>query len=95
VPFTAVLDASGLYLLPLRDTLRRVAEAEPYDPLWSERILDEVARNLIADRRATEQQVERLLAAMRGAFDAASVPAFRASRNPITRSGKAIVSAGK
>ena len=56
--FTAVLDASVLYPLPLRDTLLRVAEAELYDPCWSEQILDEVARNLTADHRVTEAQAD-------------------------------------
>jgi hypothetical protein len=32
MPFAAVLDASVLYPLPLRDTLLRVAEIELYDP---------------------------------------------------------------
>lgn len=72
--FAVVLDSSVLYPLPLRDTLLRVAEAELYDPRWSERILAEVARNLIADRRATQEQATRLLDAMRGALDAAAVP---------------------
>lgn len=53
MPFAAVLDASVLYPLPLRDTLLRVAEIELYDAYWSQRILDEVARNLIADARAS------------------------------------------
>lgn len=72
--FATVLDASVLYPLPLRDTLLRIAEAELYDPYWSERILDEVTRNLIEDGRATEEQARRLIAAMRDAFDAAEVP---------------------
>lgn len=53
MPFAAILDASVLYPLPLRDTLLRVAEIELYDPYWSERILAEVTRNLILDRRST------------------------------------------
>jgi hypothetical protein len=57
--FVAVLDASVLYPLPLRDTLLRVAETELYDSYWSERILDEVIRNLVADGRATEEQARR------------------------------------
>jgi hypothetical protein len=61
MPFAAVLDASVLYPLPLRDTLLRVAEIELYDPYWSQRILDEVARNLIADARASEQQARNLI----------------------------------
>jgi len=70
----AILDASVLYPLPLRDTLLRIAETGLYDPCWSERILDEVARNLIAKRGATDAQTEGLLAAMRCAFDTATVP---------------------
>jgi hypothetical protein len=42
MPFAAVLDASVLYPLPLRDTLLRIAETELFDAYWSERILDEV-----------------------------------------------------
>ena len=56
MPFAAVLDASVLYPLPLRDTLLRIAETELYDAYWSARILDEVVRNLVADGRATEEQ---------------------------------------
>jgi predicted nucleic acid-binding protein len=74
MPFAAVLDASVLYPLPLRDTLLRVAETELYDPYWSERILDEVVRNLVADGRASEEQARRLTDAMAGAFDGAAVP---------------------
>lgn len=74
MPFAAVLDASVLYPLPLRDTLLRVAETELYVPYWSERILDEVVRNLIADGRATEVQARRLTDAMTAAFDGAVVP---------------------
>jgi predicted nucleic acid-binding protein len=74
MPFAAVLDASVLYPLPLRDTLLRIAETELYDPYWSERILEEVARNLVADKRASEEQARRLIAAMAAAFDGAAVP---------------------
>jgi hypothetical protein len=71
---SAVLDASVLYPLPLRDTLLCIAEAGLYEPCWSKRILDEAASNLMADGRATEAQAHHMLDAMRGAFDAASVP---------------------
>jgi predicted nucleic acid-binding protein len=69
----AILDASVLYPLPLRDTLLRIAETGLYDPCWSERILDEMARNLIAKRGATDTQAKGLLDAMRRAFDTAAV----------------------
>lgn len=71
--FAALLDASVLYPLPLRDTLLRVAETELYDAYWSERILDEVVRNLVADGRATEDQARHLTYAMATAFDGAAV----------------------
>jgi predicted nucleic acid-binding protein len=71
--FVAVLDASVLYPLPLRDTLLRVAETGLYEPRWSEHILDEVRRNLIAKRGATDTQAGGLLDAMRRAFDTAAV----------------------
>ena len=64
---------------PVRDTLLRLAELELYDPYWSERILDEVGRNLIADGRASERQEGALLDAMTG-VDSASVPAAAVDR---------------
>jgi hypothetical protein len=33
-----------------------MAEAEIYDLRWSDQILDEVTRNLVSDRRATDTQ---------------------------------------
>ena len=80
MPFAAVLDASVLYPLPLRDTLLRVAETELYNPYWSERILDEVLRNLVADGRASEDQARRLTQAMATAFDGAAVPQLAIDR---------------
>ncbi len=74
MPFAAVVDASVLYPLPLRDTLLRVAEAELYDVYWSERIHDEVVRNLVADGRASDEQARRLTDAMTAAFDGAAAP---------------------
>lgn len=73
MPFAAVLDASVLYPLPLRDTLLRIAETELYDVYWSEHILHEVVRNLIADGR-TEEQARRLTDTMTAAFEGAAVP---------------------
>jgi predicted nucleic acid-binding protein len=80
MPFAAVLDANVLYPLPLRDTLLRIAETELYDPYWSERILDEVVRNLVHDGRTTGEQAGRLSAAMRAAFDGAAVPEHAIAR---------------
>jgi hypothetical protein len=74
VVLAVVLDACVLYPLPLRDTLLRVAAQNLYVVRWSDRILDEVARNLIDDRRASSEQAAHLIDAMRRAFPDAEVP---------------------
>lgn len=79
MPFSAVLDTNVLYPFSLRDTLLRLAELELYTPLWSERILDEMRRNLV-ERQITDEQADRLAAAMRGAFEEAEVDAAEIER---------------
>lgn len=69
-----MLDACVLYPLPLRDTLLRVARQNLFAVRWSHQILDEVARNLIEDRRATPEQARNLIDAMRRAFQEAEIP---------------------
>lgn len=66
--FPAVLDACVLYPASLRDTLLRCADAGFFEVVWSDRILEETRRNLVADGRASEHQAERLLRLMREAF---------------------------
>lgn len=72
MPFSAVLDANVLYPFSLRDTLLRLAELELYTPLWSDRILDEMRRNLV-EHRITDEQAARIEQAMRAAFEDAEV----------------------
>ena len=72
MPFSAVLDANVLYPFSLRDTLLRLAELELYTPLWSERILDEMHRNLV-EHRLTDAQAASIQEAMRAAFEEAAV----------------------
>jgi predicted nucleic acid-binding protein len=79
VIFSAVLDANTLYPFSLRDTLLRLAELELYTPLWSERILAEMRRNLV-ERQITNEQAERIVRAMRGAFEEADVDAAEIER---------------
>jgi hypothetical protein len=74
VPFAVVLDACVLYPLPLRDSLLRAAQQNLYAVRWSRRILDEVTRNLIEDRRATPEQANSLVEAMERAFEDAEIP---------------------
>jgi predicted nucleic acid-binding protein len=73
VAFAAVLDACVLYPFSLRDTLLRLAEQELYVVRWSDRILEEVRRNLV-ENRITEDQAAGLLAAMRDFFPEAHIP---------------------
>jgi hypothetical protein len=80
MPFRAVLDTNVLFPFSLRDTLLRLAEPDPtpspaplYIPLWSERILDEMVRNLVEDERMDQDRADRLAALMRSAFESASV----------------------
>jgi predicted nucleic acid-binding protein len=71
--FRVVLDACILYPFTLRDVLLQAAAVDFYQVYWSETILDEALRNLIADGRMTEANAARLVAAMRRAFPEAQV----------------------
>lgn len=74
VGFAAVLDANVLYPFSLRDILLRLAEAELYDPYWSQRILAEVTRNLIEKGVMDPVRAARLERLMAEAFVSAFVP---------------------
>lgn len=77
--FGVVLDACVLYPFSLCDLLLRLADRELFDPFWSDRILDELARNL-AQAGLTAQQVAWRIDQMREAFPAADVPADAVAR---------------
>jgi len=76
-PKRVILDACVLYPPTLRDTLLRLAEAGLLRPYWSEAILEEVARNLLAEN-VTPAQVQHLLAQMCRAFPEALVVGYEA-----------------
>lgn len=63
-----VLDASILYQELLRNLLLWIATEGGFDPLWTERILEETRRNLIADDLLVPAQWERLRTAMLASF---------------------------
>jgi glutathione S-transferase len=63
--FVALLDANVLYPAYLRDALLRLAEAEIYQVRWSRQILDEMARNVLANNTdLPEERIERLVRTM-------------------------------
>lgn len=76
--YTVVLDACVLFPNILRDTLLTLAERELFRPLWSDAILDEVCRNVLAKRNVDPAAFDRTLALMNTAFDDALVEDWQA-----------------
>src|SRR5688572_2201843 len=72
-PFKVVLDANVLFPFSLRDTLLRAAAEGFFQLYWSEQILDETTRNLVAMGTVTDEQAARLRSAMTGHFPEAMV----------------------
>lgn len=79
--YQVVLDADVLFPASLRDTLLRLAEIELFDPRWSERILEEVKRNVIEHREGIDEaDMNRMAAAMNSAFENALIDASAIAR---------------
>jgi len=72
MPFAAVLDTCVLYPFSLCDLLLRLADRELYDPYWSRRVLDELARSLVG-RGLTHDQAAHRIEQMRATFPDAEV----------------------
>jgi predicted nucleic acid-binding protein len=70
----ALLDANVLYPTVLRQILTGVAAAGLYEPLWSDRILEEWARATVKLGPEAERQARSEVAGLRAAFPAALVP---------------------
>lgn len=66
--FVVVLDANVLYPFRVRDALLRFAEAGLFRARWSQGILDEWSRNLLANRPDIKSSLEAQLSAMARAF---------------------------
>lgn len=73
-----VLDACVLYPPSLRDLLLTLASLEAFDVCWSDEILDELRRNVLADHPDIDPDrfVGHTLGAMRSAFPDAMVTGF-------------------
>jgi predicted nucleic acid-binding protein len=75
--YAVVLDACVLFPSTLRDTLLTLAQRRLFQPLWSERILDEMRRNILAKRpHVVPARLDRTLQLMRATFDGACVEGF-------------------
>lgn len=87
-----VLDANVVVPNALRDTLLRAAEAGLYEVRWSASTLIEVERALLnrilANHPERVDRVQRLLAALRIAFPAATVPEDWSLRDRLTNDPK-------
>ncbi len=87
-----VLDANVLVPNALRDTLLRIAEAGLYEVRWSASTLVEVERALLnrilVDHPERADRVQRLLAALRIAFPAATVRESQALLDRLTNDPK-------
>nr|BDT30383.1 PIN domain-containing protein [Myxococcus sp. MH1] len=60
--FRVFIDANVFFSGATRDTLLRVASAGLIQPYWSDRVLEEFRRNLIAKRNRTPESIDRTLA---------------------------------
>jgi predicted nucleic acid-binding protein len=70
------LDADVLYPFSLRDTLLRLADRGFFQLYWSDEILDEVTRNLVASAGLTVGQATRLRKEMEKAFPASMITGY-------------------
>jgi predicted nucleic acid-binding protein len=76
MPFSALYDANVLYPFEIRDVLMVAARTGVFRVLWSDEILDECARNLIKDGRATQDNMDRMFTAMKKLYPNATVTGF-------------------
>ena len=74
-----VLDSCVLYPASLRDLLLTLAALDAYDIVWTEEILEEVRRNVIADHPGIDPETftSHTLGAMRSAFPEAIVTDYQ------------------
>ena len=83
--YGVVLDACVLIPMPLADTLLRLAEAPRlYLPRWSDLIMDEVTRNLIAKWGTPVDKARRREDEIRRSFPEARVEGFQPLVNVMT-----------
>lgn len=84
----AVLDANVLFPMILRDTLLRIAAAGCYQVHWSERILDEMLRNLVLQHRVSAAGGKHLAKQMKRAFPEANIQGWEPLEATMTNDPK-------
>jgi predicted nucleic acid-binding protein len=84
----AVLDADVLFPMYLRDTLLRLAAAGCFRLHWSDRILEEVTRNLVSHHRMDREKATRLEGIMRATFPEAEVLGWESLESEMTNHPK-------
>jgi len=77
MPFRVVLDACVLIPYQLSDLLLRLAEAEIFVPLWSDKIMAEVNQNLPLKLGVTPHKAQRRIDHMTTAFPLAAVEGYK------------------
>ena len=82
--FSAFLDACVLVPIALADTLLRLAKADLYRPLWSDRVLDEMVEAIEVVHPDLANGAARARAnAMQAAFDDACVTGWQSLESGI------------
>ena len=73
-----VLDACVLYPVVLRDLLLTLATLDAFEPHWTDAIIDEMTRNVLADGPDIEPSKfeKRVIGAMRRAFPSALIDGY-------------------
>lgn len=71
--YPVALDACVLFPNVLRDSLLTLAERELFRPMWSNAILAELRRNVLAKRTVDPASIDRTLGIMTSSFDGAMI----------------------
>jgi len=72
--FSAIYDANVLFPFEVRDILMVAARTSAFAVYWTEAILDEATRNLIAKGLATNDNMTRMVAKMKELYPEATIP---------------------
>lgn len=67
--FCVILDANVLYPNRMRDILLTMVHKGLFRAMWTDEIMDEWSRNVLANHAATEAQIGRTVAIMKDAFE--------------------------